>query len=367
MEKITKIEFTKPNKTIEKGFNLKLGGKITVITGENNAGKTNFISSLSKNEDISFNGGELSNDKVKIFYLPSGNIFGDEDVKVGDKAIVFKSLRDFLPKKALFTISKKEKDLISSLGDKVNKRLEKMCGGKSSVRIALPEEDVEVAIGSLLDLFVKFVAVDHKLGTERKKFSELGQGIQRLVIITFLLEVAKDYKDHPVGLILIEEPEAYLHPRLKKELNELIQELSDKYQVILTTHDPYFAYSNIDDGSGTNVDNRVYSFYRTDKDHITHKKEGVMFGIEDEMLHIFLFNKLMKEWNLTELEDFNKELLKKPGVRTVSYVRNPGEKPKPTALPMLIRHIIGHRVGNSNTYSDADLVESVRAMCNLLK
>lgn len=46
---ITKILIEKVNKSIPKGFELLLN-EMTVITGENNSGKTNFLSALVRDE-----------------------------------------------------------------------------------------------------------------------------------------------------------------------------------------------------------------------------------------------------------------------------------------------------------------------------
>jgi predicted ATPase len=66
-------------------------------------------------------------------------------------------------------------------------------------------------------------------------FDKLGKGIQQLVIIlTAILETEED------GLLLIEEPELFIHPQLQKILLSIIKENLSKYQVLITTHSPYF-------------------------------------------------------------------------------------------------------------------------------
>jgi predicted ATPase len=48
------------------------------------------------------------------------------------------------------------------------------------------------------------------------------------------------YDPDPPRLIGIEEPENYLHPRLLPELAEECQQASDRTQLIVTTHSPFF-------------------------------------------------------------------------------------------------------------------------------
>jgi len=73
-------------------------------------------------------------------------------------------------------------------------------------------------------------------------FDSVGQGIQRLIIATIIQEIGKTRINGDELIILFEEPEIYLHPRLKEKLFESLLKLSEQpnVNVIITTHDPYF-------------------------------------------------------------------------------------------------------------------------------
>ncbi|UYP48561.1 hypothetical protein NEF87_004846 [Candidatus Lokiarchaeum ossiferum] len=87
--------------------------------------------------------------------------------------------------------------------------------------------------------YLKEKKLDYKL-----TFDKLGKGIQQLVIIlAFILETEED------GILLIEEPELFIHPQLQKILLSIIKENLGKYQVLITTHSPYFIDNSEEDWS----------------------------------------------------------------------------------------------------------------------
>lgn len=72
------------------------------------------------------------------------------------------------------------------------------------------------------------------------------RGLYKMVLLDTLLENQK-YEDEPV-LFLLEEPELYLYPKLEKQISKFITNLSQKNQVMLTTHS-HMTVSNLNSGS----------------------------------------------------------------------------------------------------------------------
>ncbi|NHB58656.1 AAA family ATPase [Acinetobacter sp. 194] len=101
-------------------------------------------------------------------------------------------------------------------------------------------------------------------------FSDMGHGAQRAIqmtLIRHLSEITKDTsKEGKTNLLLIDEPELFLHPQAIELLRASLKSLSKKgYQVVFTTHSPFMIeqedipYTNIVRKSslGTRVEMRL--------------------------------------------------------------------------------------------------------------
>jgi predicted ATPase len=83
------------------------------------------------------------------------------------------------------------------------------------------------------------------------------------------------YDPEPPQLIGIEEPENYLHPRLLSELAEECRSVTDRTQLMVTTHSPFFV-------NGLRA-NELWVLYRDQKGYTQAKKAEDMRGIKDFM------------------------------------------------------------------------------------
>jgi predicted ATP-dependent endonuclease of OLD family len=81
-----------------------------------------------------------------------------------------------------------------------------------------------------------------------RNFDSLGHGAQRSIQMALIRQLAESNKDsEDVGrtLLLIEEPELFLHPQGIWRLKTALKELSNKnYQIIITTHSPLMLNKN---------------------------------------------------------------------------------------------------------------------------
>jgi putative ATP-dependent endonuclease of OLD family len=77
---------------------------------------------------------------------------------------------------------------------------------------------------------------------EVRSFDELGTGQEQILALAFAYAYARAYGEGDGGLVLvIEEPEAHLHPLAQQWLSRKIHELSAAgVQVVVTTHSPAF-------------------------------------------------------------------------------------------------------------------------------
>ncbi len=65
--------------------------------------------------------------------------------------------------------------------------------------------------------------------------SQMGRGMRSIYMLS-LLETYSQTEDSSPGIITVEEPELFLHPQLQKSAGSILYRLSQKNQVIFTTH-----------------------------------------------------------------------------------------------------------------------------------
>lgn len=68
--------------------------------------------------------------------------------------------------------------------------------------------------------------------------TELGEGLQNILVISIL----KAFETHRKAgaILLIEEPEMFLHPQMQRSLYKTLRKISVTNQIIYTTHSPHF-------------------------------------------------------------------------------------------------------------------------------
>ena len=80
---------------------------------------------------------------------------------------------------------------------------------------------------------------------ERGKLSpidNLSNGMRSLYMLSLLETYTEDEKQIP-SIIIVEDPEIFLHPQLQKASSEILYRLSKKNQVIFTTHSPTMLFN----------------------------------------------------------------------------------------------------------------------------
>lgn len=376
---IKKIKITQKYKTIPKDFILELN-QMTVITGENNTGKTNFIKAINDKENVEFvdeSGNELT---PEIVYIAAENVKPSEDeAKYSAKtAALITNLSALFSNLGIkFELTEKGEIIkyLSILIDKTNKNLKSFTGEDKHKLKVTPKEDLATDV--IIQGLIKDIS-----GLEDeipRKLDDLGQGTQRVIVASILkayidILIEKNIIAEKSILILFEEPEIYLHPKLKRALNTTLEKIAKQknHQIIVITHDPYFAFKNLN-----GKEKSIFSF-KKEEGVTTKSDKGVIDGIEDELLFIFLYN---------SLEGKDKDLLKADieGFKKRKYFRNDengNKKEKDQDDLKYIRHQIYHLGGNpytlglvsqktedcegKNYYTEKELAAAIKKMCEVL-
>lgn len=96
---------------------------------------------------------------------------------------------------------------------------------------------VKVDEGMKFDFKYKTVLVDKDLPDKEVDILSCGTGLQSMMILSILQTYIKRRIESDF-ILLIEEPEVYLHPSLQRKMINSLLEISNKNQIILTTHSP---------------------------------------------------------------------------------------------------------------------------------
>jgi len=90
---------------------------------------------------------------------------------------------------------------------------------------------------------INILANDNTLGDKYDiDIEELGEGNRNLMILSLLRSYAKNFKKQAQGLLIIEEPEIYMHPQARKHLLKVFKEIvkNSDIQIMITTHSSTF-------------------------------------------------------------------------------------------------------------------------------
>ncbi|NCC37129.1 MAG: hypothetical protein EOM24_34745, partial [Chloroflexia bacterium] len=83
--------------------------------------------------------------------------------------------------------------------------------------------------------------------------------------------LAVEKKSDKIDILLIEEPENHLHPRLLPELSEEIRTASARTQLMVTTHSPFFV--------NTVQPEELWVLYRNEEGYTQARRAAEMRGI----------------------------------------------------------------------------------------
>ena len=123
---------------------------------------------------------------------------------------------------------------------------------KTNIRDIFEDADIQLyfelpKIGDLLGKATILLKDRHGPWT-RPEFK--GQGFQRSLYLALLRTLAEGMREITSDsllkpfILLYEEPEAFLHPSLQKELGDILEEISQNNQVIIATHSPIIITPN---------------------------------------------------------------------------------------------------------------------------
>ena len=143
---------------------------------------------------------------------------------------------------------------LDKFSDSVNKYLKK--NGMVGYQIRY---EVDLDIDSMLN----FDTVVYQRDREVKgTLSMMGAGSKSIYLLS-LLEAYVEENSQDGGIIMIEDPEIFLHPQLQKTASEILYRLSKKNQIIFSTYSPnmIFNFSSLNSPKSTIVPSSSFSIF----------------------------------------------------------------------------------------------------------
>lgn len=117
---------------------------------------------------------------------------------------------------------------------KVNEFFCKNGGSREQIRYTMDWD-----IDQMFRVKAETYSVEHNATSP---ITHLGKGMRSIYILS-LLEAYIDTEDRLPSIIMIEDPESFLHPKLQKVSAEIIYRLSKKNQVVFSTHSPNMLFN----------------------------------------------------------------------------------------------------------------------------
>jgi len=102
-------------------------------------------------------------------------------------------------------------------------------GGKEDVRYSM-ELDMEQILSVTTEIY-------QPAQNLTRSIERMSKGMRSMYLFS-LLETYAEQEENLPSIIMIEDPEIFLHPRLQKTAGEILYHLSQKNQVIFSTHSP---------------------------------------------------------------------------------------------------------------------------------
>ena len=166
---------------------------------------------------------------------------------------------------------------LNIFANKLNKNFKKNGGQSQEIRYEM-KFDVE-------ELFkINTVVKNTNRGTQGD-IKQLSEGFRSIYVLSLL----ETYKNVIPYIIMIENPEIYLHPQLQKVASEILYKLSKKNQVIFSTHSPNMIFNFTSKQINQVVVDKQYNTVIRKKTNIDEILDDLGYNANDLMNVNFVF------------------------------------------------------------------------------
>lgn len=185
-------------------------------------------SALTRKSDIV---AKFISERISVNYIPAirteNSALHEIRNAVLERLEVLEKNIDYL--KAMDTINELQQSVLDDIASNIKQPLQEFMPKIREVKLQITDERRKYFFRNGIDIIIDD---GNPTNIEFK-----GDGIKSLTAIALLKEQALK---STTPVIIIEEPEAHLHPEAINQLNLIIEGLSENNQVIVTTHNPLF-------------------------------------------------------------------------------------------------------------------------------
>jgi putative ATP-dependent endonuclease of OLD family len=135
-------------------------------------------------------------------------------------------------KKAIADIAALQEPILNSLSGNITATMKGFLPNIAQARIGIHEQARSLALRGISEIMLDDGA---ETPLEFK-----GDGVQSLAAIALMRHASELTHQGKDVVIALEEPESHLHPTAIRQLRTVLMELSTRYQVVVTTHNPIF-------------------------------------------------------------------------------------------------------------------------------
>lgn len=262
----------------------KIGSGITYIVGANNSGKTTLIEGMSIKDADKINSSVRVAGEDPEFELYDAGTLKRKCVLLREESHTIKEDPVLLPAETFYIVSSRRhwesraRNTYAKVGDSFADS-QKFLNRQNTIQVASELKTIEgnntdyknfiELVQRVIPEFTKFAVgyeeqeyIEYISGSGvRHKTDLLGDGV--ITVIRILLQLFVDSSSP----IIIDEPELSLHPAAQKKLLNVLADYSQRRQIIISTHSPYFInWDYLENGAVVNrivkpqdKDSKVYS------------------------------------------------------------------------------------------------------------
>lgn len=135
-------------------------------------------------------------------------------------------------KQAIADIAAVQEPILQALSTDITATMREFLPNIKSAKIVIEDAERSYALRAITELLVDD-------GVETALESK-GDGVQSLAALALMRHTSRSNDESKEVVIALEEPESHLHPSAIRQLKIVLSELSSRYQVVITTHNPIF-------------------------------------------------------------------------------------------------------------------------------